>query len=64
MEEQTKSSIRANPVPHLGIPFQPKLSHRITEIQPFSFERRNKRMIAKKEETLQKVIDDEKKVRK
>ena len=48
-------------VPFVGIPFLPTYSSR-TRIKPFSFEERNKRMLALKEEKIQKFIKAEQKV--
>jgi len=50
-------------VPHVGIPFQPRFDHRATEIKPFSFDERDKEMFARKEEKIQKVFEEEKKVK-
>lgn len=47
---------------YTGIPFQPILSHKATEVQPFSFEERTKMMLAKKEEKIKKALEEEKKV--
>lgn len=60
--EKEQAVIRAIPVPHTGIPFQPKLDHRVTVMEPFSFEERTKEMFAKKEEHFRKVLEEEKKV--
>jgi len=48
-------------VPFIGIPFLPANSSR-TRVKPFSFEERNKRMVALKEEKIRKFIDAENKV--
>jgi len=48
-------------VPFVGIPFLPANSSG-THIKPFSFEERNKRMLALKEEKIRKFIEDERKV--
>jgi len=48
-------------VPFVGIPFlRANLSH--TRVKPFSFEERNRRTLALKEEKIRKVIATEKKV--
>ena len=49
-------------VPFVGIPFLPTNATR-TKIKPFSFEERNKRLLALKEEKIRRFIDAEKKVR-
>jgi len=48
-------------VPFVGIPFLPTNSSR-TLVKPFSFDERNKQMLAQKEEKIRKVIEAEKKV--
>ena len=47
----------------MGIPFQPKLQHQATEIQPFSFESRDKLRAAEKAEKIKQVHKEDKKVR-
>ena len=47
----------------MGIPFQPKLHHQATEIQPFSFESRDKLKAAEKAEKIKQVHKEDKKVR-
>ena len=54
--------MKANPVPFTGIPFQPRLDHRITKMQPFSFMRRDKETDQRKKEKIGKVYEEEKKV--
>ena len=49
-------------MPFVGIPFLPTNATR-TKIKPFSFEERNKRLLALKEEKIRKFINAEKKVR-
>ena len=48
-------------VPFIGIPFLPANSSH-THVKPFSFEERNKRMLALKEEKIRKFIEAENKV--
>ncbi|XP_070575046.1 LOW QUALITY PROTEIN: targeting protein for Xklp2 homolog [Ptychodera flava] len=62
LEEEVKPKF-ARPAPQPGIPFAPKLSHKTTEIQPFSFEERDKDRLAKKEEKIKQVFDEEEKAR-
>ena len=54
--------MKEHKVPHTGIPFQPKIEHRITEPQPFSFESRDKKMMSEKEKKIQKALEEERKV--
>ena len=60
--EDVKKLMKEHKVPHTGIPFQPKIEHRITEPQPFSFESRDKKMLTEKEKKIQKTLEEEKKV--
>jgi len=48
-------------VPFAGIPFVPKIASR-TRVKPFSFEERNKRMLALKAEKIRTAIEAERKV--
>jgi len=48
-------------VPFAGIPFVPKTASR-TQVKPFSFEERNKRLLALKAEKIRSAIKAEKKV--
>ncbi|KAI0221310.1 hypothetical protein LSAT2_027322 [Lamellibrachia satsuma] len=61
--QESHSSLHVHPVPHVGIPFQPKLDHRVTEPQPFSFEVRDKLKAVEKEEKIKQVYEEEKKKR-
>ncbi|KAL8612429.1 hypothetical protein ACOMHN_008414 [Nucella lapillus] len=54
---------RAKPVPHTGIPFQPKLPHQHTVPEPFSVEERSKAMLAQKEEKIRLILEEEKRAR-
>ncbi len=54
--------MKEHKVPHTGIAFQPKLEHRRTELQPFSFEERDKRMMSEKEKKIHQMLEEEKKV--
>jgi len=49
-------------VPYIGIPFLPTNPSSRTRVKPFSFEERNKRMLALKEEKIRKYIEAEQKV--
>jgi len=54
--------VKVRPVPHIGIPFQPRLEHHTTDVVPFSFDERDKEMFARKEEKIKTVLEEEKKV--
>jgi len=54
--------VKVRPVPHIGIPFQPRLEHHTTEVVPFSFDERDKEMFVRKEEKIKTVLEEEKKV--
>ena len=51
---------KAQPLPNFGKVFKPE--HKPTEAQPFSFETRDKERFQKKEEKIQMIIEEEKKV--
>lgn len=55
--------IKAKPVPHTGIPFQPKLPHQHTVPEPFTVETRSKVMMAQKEEKIKQALEEEKRAR-
>ncbi|KAK7115053.1 targeting protein for Xklp2 homolog isoform X2 [Littorina saxatilis] len=59
----TNTTLRAKPVPHTGIPFQPKLPHQHTVPEPFSVEERSKAMLAQKEVKIRQVFEEERKAR-
>jgi hypothetical protein len=62
-EEAADRVIKANPIPHLGISFQPKLEHKYTVPAPFSFASKDKERFQAKEENIKKIIEEESKVR-
>ncbi|XP_071491574.1 targeting protein for Xklp2 homolog [Diadema antillarum] len=62
-EEHHSHVIHANPIVHVGVPFRPQLSHKMTEAQPFSFEKRDKEMMARKEAKIQEIYKEEEKAR-
>ncbi|XP_041377043.1 targeting protein for Xklp2 homolog isoform X2 [Gigantopelta aegis] len=62
-DDKECSLTKSRPVPHVGIPFQPKISHNYTVPQPFSFEKRNKSVQQKKEEKLRQLSEDERKAK-
>lgn len=54
------SPIRAPPVPHFGLPFQPRLpEHHHMEACPFSFEERERERRALKEKRLAELRNEE-----
>ncbi|XP_078092437.1 targeting protein for Xklp2 isoform X2 [Mustelus asterias] len=55
-EKEEKQVIKANPMPHSAVPFKPKCTEeKIVEIQPFSFETRDKQREALKEKKIQEL---------
>lgn len=42
--------------------FKPELNHQHTKQAPFSFDQRDKETVAKKEEKIQSILEEEKKV--
>ncbi|GCC38397.1 hypothetical protein chiPu_0016911 [Chiloscyllium punctatum] len=55
-EKEEKRVIKANPMPHSAIPFKPKsLEDKLVEVQPFSFEARDKQREALKEKKIQEL---------
>ncbi|XP_051805323.1 targeting protein for Xklp2 [Acanthochromis polyacanthus] len=59
-EEKQISPVKAPPVPHLGLPFQPRLpgNHHV-EVCPFSFEKREQEKRALKEKRLEEKQNEE-----
>uniref|UniRef100_A0A3P8UWB9 TPX2 microtubule nucleation factor n=1 Tax=Cynoglossus semilaevis TaxID=244447 RepID=A0A3P8UWB9_CYNSE len=59
-EVKPPSPVKAPPVPHFGLPFQPKLpeSHQV-EVCPFSFEERERGRRALKEKKLEELRNEE-----
>ncbi|CAJ1055232.1 targeting protein for Xklp2 isoform X2 [Xyrichtys novacula] len=59
-EVKRPSPIKAPPVPHFGLPFQPKLqeNHQV-EVCPFSFEERERERRALKEKRLEEMRNEE-----
>ncbi|KAL4630672.1 targeting protein for Xklp2 isoform X1 [Arapaima gigas] len=59
-EVKPAPSVRANPAPHFGLPFQPKLPEmRHVEVCPFSFEARERERQALKEKRLEQMRNEE-----
>lgn len=61
--EQPKNVSKSNSVPYPGVPFRPRLEHHYTVPEPFSVEERSKRMLTRREQKIQQIIDEEKKAR-
>lgn len=54
------SPIKAPPVPHFGLPFQPRLpEHHQVEVCPFSFEERERERRVLKEKRLEEMRNEE-----
>jgi hypothetical protein len=62
LPEETKKQIKARPIAHKGLPFQPQLERKVTEVEPFSFEERDRRLQQLKEEKIRKMQEEEAKV--
>lgn len=62
-EEPEEERVRHHPVPHVGVPFQPKLRHKSTVPQPFTFEERDKERLHKKEEKIAEILHEEQQAR-
>ena len=62
--ESGERVVKARPAPHFGVPIlPPKPATRVTEVQPFSFEQRDIRMMERKHEKIEKFLEDERKAR-
>ena len=63
-EPEPEAIVRARPAPHRGVPVSlPSVSKKSTQPAPFSFDQRDHEMMAKKEEKIKKVLDEEQKAR-
>lgn len=62
VQETQIRKIRARPYVHSGVNFEPKFEHRSTVAEPFSFDDRIKENQIKKEQKIQKLIDESTKV--
>ncbi|ESO00079.1 hypothetical protein HELRODRAFT_192725 [Helobdella robusta] len=60
-EDDKKAMQKA--IPHPGVSYKLSQNIKLTEIKPFSFEKRDLQLMAKKEEFIRKVWDEEKKAR-
>ncbi|XP_075032659.1 targeting protein for Xklp2 isoform X2 [Mixophyes fleayi] len=60
MKEEPAPIIKANPVPHFGVPFKPKLEEqRQVEVCPFSFTERDQQRMENKEKKLDQLRQPE-----
>ena len=63
-EPEPEPIVKARPAPHRGVPVSlPPVSKKSTQPTPFSFDQRDHEMMAKKEEKIKKVLDEEQKAR-
>uniref|UniRef100_A0A8D0HVC5 TPX2 microtubule nucleation factor n=1 Tax=Sphenodon punctatus TaxID=8508 RepID=A0A8D0HVC5_SPHPU len=59
-EEQVAPVIKANPMPHYGVPFKPKVpEQRCVEMCPFSFDSRDKERLLQKERKMEELQKEE-----
>ncbi|XP_044129063.1 targeting protein for Xklp2 isoform X1 [Bufo gargarizans] len=60
MKEEPMPIIKANPMPHYGVPFKPKVvEHRQVEVCPFSFTERDQQQMEVKEKKLDQLRNPE-----
>ncbi|XP_061197488.1 targeting protein for Xklp2 homolog isoform X2 [Saccostrea echinata] len=62
-EEEVSKVMKSHAVPHVGVPFQPILNHKSTIPEPFTFEERDKLAMAKKQEKIEEIYEEERKMR-
>ncbi|XP_062592991.1 targeting protein for Xklp2 homolog [Saccostrea cucullata] len=55
--------MKGHAVPHAGVPFQPILNHKSTIPEPFTFDERDKLAVAKKQEKIEEIYEEERKMR-
>ncbi|XP_075216366.1 targeting protein for Xklp2-like isoform X2 [Lycorma delicatula] len=60
--DQNSYKIVAVEVPHGGVRIAEKAAKRCTKVEPFSFEERDKRLQKEKEEKIQKILEEEKRM--
>ncbi|NWI89659.1 TPX2 protein, partial [Pitta sordida] len=59
-EKEVVPVIKANPMPHYGVPFKPKMpEHRHVEVCPFSFDARDKERQIQKEKKIEEMQKEE-----
>ena len=61
-QEHQQPAVPAHKMPFFGTPFQPVLEHKTTEPKPFSFEATDRHRMAVKEQKIQQLYEQEKKV--
>lgn len=61
-QEEECVAVLRRPVPHTGVPFQPHLPHKHSVVEPFQFDERDKERLAKKEEKLKQMAEEQNKV--
>ncbi|KAJ8259940.1 hypothetical protein GJAV_G00175230 [Gymnothorax javanicus] len=60
VEPEKPAPVKANPMPHMGLPFQPKLPEKSqVEVCPFSFDAREQERLAVKEKRLEELRNEE-----
>ncbi|XP_069809200.1 targeting protein for Xklp2 isoform X2 [Dendropsophus ebraccatus] len=60
VKEEPAPVIKANPIPHYGVPFKPKLAeHRQVDLCPFSFNERDQKRMEEKEKKLDQLRNQE-----
>ena len=62
LQEEPQRILRANRVPHEGLPFRPKVDHKHTVPEPFQVEERSKEMMTRRQQKIQQVLEEERKV--
>ncbi|XP_052060754.1 targeting protein for Xklp2 homolog isoform X2 [Mytilus californianus] len=62
-EEPEEEHVKSHPVPYVGVPFQPKLNHKTTVPQPFTFEERDREKLHRKEEKIAEILQEERQAR-
>ena len=63
-EPEPVPAVKARPAPHRGVPvLLPPVPRKSTQPAPFSFETRDKLLMEKKEEKIQKILEEERKAR-
>ncbi|KAG1682111.1 Targeting protein for Xklp2 [Nymphon striatum] len=57
IKPDTPKPMKVCPFPHQGVPFRPKLDKKVTAVEPFTFDERDKEMLVKKEEKIKEQIE-------
>ena len=58
----SSAKVYHRPVPDFSEPFRPQLPHVTTQAAPFSFENRTQEMFRRKQEKIEKVLQEEEEV--